>query len=239
MSPRSARPSVRPREVVARLTAVIFAALVVVSGLAAPASAHDALVSTDPEGGSTVETAPAAVTLTFTQEVVGLGTDVQVVGPTGAPMNDGPVAVLGTVVTQNLLADRPAGAYTVQWRATSADGHPVTGGFTFTATAAVVPVISPPLVAETPPSTPPATPSATSSATASASPSASESAAAVGPADEATDSSARLSVWAIVAAAGAFVLALASANWWRGRRAHAQRSGTGPSSTPGPSSTQR
>lgn len=222
MTTDSARSAVRPRPALARLAALALAALVVVAGvvagIAAPASAHDSLVSTDPADGSTVETAPAAVLLTFTQEVLPLGTAVQVVGPSGAAMNDGPVTVLGSVLTQNLAADRPAGAYTVQWRATAADGHPTTGGFTFTATSAVVSVIAPPPVAETP------TPTPAASATPEATPSASEATAAVGPADDATASTAAansrgLSVWALVAGAGAFALAVASANWWRGRRA--------------------
>jgi len=200
---------------VARFAALAVAALVVVPGVAAPASAHDSLLSTDPADGSTVETAPAAVVVTFTQEVIALGTEVQVVGPAGQPMNDGPVAVLGTVVTQNLAADRPAGAYTVQWRATSSDGHPTTGGFTFAATAAVVPLIPPRPVGETPT----ATPSATSSATPSATPSASEATAVIGPAGEATDDSPGLSIWEVAAGAGAFALAVVSANWWRRRRA--------------------
>ncbi|WP_407341686.1 copper resistance protein CopC [Pengzhenrongella phosphoraccumulans] len=217
MTTDPARATVRPWAAVARLVALAFTALVVVSAVAAPASAHDVLEATDPADGSTVETAPAAVVLTFSQEVVALGTEVQVVGPAGQPMNDGPVAVLGTVVTQNLAADRPAGAYTVQWRATSSDGHPTTGGFTFTATAAVVPATAPPAVAPTPTS-PPQTPSAT--------PSASEGTA-VGPTGEATppteasDGARGLSVGAIIAGVCAFALAVVSANWWRRRRAGA------------------
>lgn len=215
MTLASARPTIRTWATAARLAALVFAALVVVSGVAGPASAHDSLVSTDPADGATVEIAPAAVLLTFTQEVIALGTEVQVVGPAGQPVNDGPAAVLGTVITQNLVADRPAGTYTVQWRATSSDGHATTGDFTFTATASVVPVVAPPLVAQTPT----ASPSATSSATSSATPSASEATTAVGPADEATDDSRGLSVWALIAGAGAFALAVVSANWRRRRRA--------------------
>lgn len=211
MTLASARPTIRTWATAARLAALVFAALVVVSGVAGPASAHDSLVSTDPADGATVEIAPAAVLLTFIQEVIALGTEVQVVGPAGQPVDDGPAAVLGTVITQNLAADRPAGTYTVQWRATSSDGHATTGDFTFTATASVVPVVAPPPVAETPTASPSASPSAT--------PSASEATTAVGPADEATDDSRGLSVWALIAGAGAFTLAVISANWRRRRRA--------------------
>ena len=38
----------------------------------------------------------------------------------------------GTTVTQPLAGGLPAGAYTVEWRVTSADGHPLSGTFGFT-----------------------------------------------------------------------------------------------------------
>ena len=47
----------------------------------------------------------------------------------------GPVEVHDAVVTQPVAAGAPAGEYTVRWRVTSADGHPITGSFRFTATA--------------------------------------------------------------------------------------------------------
>jgi copper resistance protein C len=45
-------------------------------------------------------------------------------------------------VTQDLQPGSPAGAYTVDWRVTSADGHPISGSFTFTAEAAAARVPS-------------------------------------------------------------------------------------------------
>ena len=39
-------------------------------------------------------------------------------------------------VTQAVQPGAPAGRYTVTWRVTSIDGHPVSGSFGFTATAA-------------------------------------------------------------------------------------------------------
>jgi hypothetical protein len=42
------------------------------------------------------------------------------------------VQVDGATVVQPLTADLPAGGYTVDWRVTSADGHPLSDRFAFT-----------------------------------------------------------------------------------------------------------
>jgi hypothetical protein len=46
------------------------------------------------------------------------------------------VRAVDNTVTQSLEPGAPAGTYTVLWRVTSVDGHPVSGRFTFTAIAA-------------------------------------------------------------------------------------------------------
>nr|WP_228512037.1 copper resistance CopC family protein [Clavibacter sp. VKM Ac-2872] len=102
------------------------------------ASAHDYLVSSSPAAGSTIDAAPAEVTLTFNDVILDLGTPggssiVQVTGPdaqgthfeTGCAVNSGrtvsvPVALGGS------------GQYTVTWRVVSADGHPVSDSIAFT-----------------------------------------------------------------------------------------------------------
>ena len=102
---------------------------------AAPALAHNVLRSSTPAGGAVLPTPPADVRLEFDQSVVTLGTEVAVTGPPRALTLE-PVVVDGATVRQPLPAGLPAGAYTVQWRATSSDGHPVSGEFAFTAEAA-------------------------------------------------------------------------------------------------------
>ncbi|MCC2314110.1 copper resistance CopC family protein [Cellulomonas xiejunii] len=129
-------PRVRAR--VARRSGALAALVLLVAVLAAPpAAAHNSLRATDPADGATVETAPAQVTLTFDQPALELGSQVVVTGPDGAVVSDGPVQLLDVSVVQPLVTTLPAGAYTVDWRVTSADGHPLTGSLTFTATAAV------------------------------------------------------------------------------------------------------
>jgi len=128
-APLTARPALAV--VIALCTAVV-----ALLGLltAAPASAHDALVSTDPANGATVATAPDRVTLTFDEPALAIGTTLRVIGPAGDVQSGAPRLVDSTV-TQELAPGIPAGSYRIAWRVTSADGHPVSGELTFTASA--------------------------------------------------------------------------------------------------------
>lgn len=126
-----------------RVLAAAAAAVVVVGLGASPAAAHDELLGTEPADGATVDAAPPSVVLTFSAPALELGTEVLVTGPDGAPVGEGAAVVDGATVTQALAATRPAGAYRVDWRVTSQDGHPVTGTFTFTATTGVAPTPTP------------------------------------------------------------------------------------------------
>jgi methionine-rich copper-binding protein CopC len=121
-----------------RRLAPVAIAVAMVTGpvaLAAPASAHDVLASTNPADRATVGATPAQVQLTFDQPAFALGSQVVVKGPSGN-VAVGAVRIVNKVVSQRLAGGAPAGTYTVLWRVTSADGHPVSGQFTFTSTAA-------------------------------------------------------------------------------------------------------
>ena len=142
---------------VRRVLVALAAAVVVVLG-AGPAAAHDEIVGTAPANGATVDVAPDRVVLTFAEPAIALGTQVVVTGPDGAVASQGDVMLEGTTVAQPLVASRPAGTYHVDWRVTSADGHPVTGTFMFTATN------STPVAATQPATTEPATTSPASTA---------------------------------------------------------------------------
>lgn len=150
--------------------AVAAAALVLAPvALASPASAHDELVSTDPADGASLEEAPAAVTLTFSEEVVQLGTAVVVTDAAGVRLADGPLVVDGAVITRAITPPTVAGEVRVSYRVVSSDGHPVTGTLTFT----VASVPSP-------------GPTTTADPTESATPESSESSAAASPTDSAS-----------------------------------------------------
>ena len=134
--PRStAPPPARPRTAVStRLRAALVAlgAGLLLTLVAAPAYAHDELKSSNPGDQETLVAPPSAVVLTFEQPPVALGAQVVVTGPDG-PVSAGSPRLAGAVVTQDVQPGAPAGRYTVEWRVTSDDGHPVSGTFAFTA----------------------------------------------------------------------------------------------------------
>ncbi|MEZ0165748.1 copper resistance protein CopC [Kineococcus sp. LSe6-4] len=137
-APRSATPD--PARAGARRVPLALAAgfLALAGGVATagPAAAHDRLESTDPTDGATVATAPDAVVLTMSSTPLALGTLVRVTGPDGTVVSGGDPQIVDTDVSEPLTGARPAGTYQVEWRITSSDGHPVSGSFSFTATAA-------------------------------------------------------------------------------------------------------
>ncbi len=149
----------RSRRTLGAALAGLVLALVALVWTAAPASAHDELLSADPAAGSTVEELPAAITLSFTAELLsdGASTVVQVTDAAGTSITDGSPSVDGAVVTQPLTTGS-AGTVSVAWRVVSSDGHPIAGEFSFEAASAAP--------APTPTSEPTASPSATSATTA-------------------------------------------------------------------------
>ncbi|MFP3713355.1 copper resistance protein CopC [Puerhibacterium sp. TATVAM-FAB25] len=100
--------------------------------VAAPAGAHDRLVSSDPADGAVLDAPPAALTLQFSAEVLPTGAQVVLTDASGADAGASAPQVAGTAVTAALPADLAAGAYTVAWRVVSSDGHPIEGTFGFT-----------------------------------------------------------------------------------------------------------
>jgi copper resistance protein C len=104
--------------------------------LAAPASAHDELVSSSPKSGATVA-APTALTLTYSEALVPTGYRVVVRGPGGQVR--GNVALAGTRLVEQFSSPLAAGAYDVVWRVVSADGHPISGRLSFTVRGATAP----------------------------------------------------------------------------------------------------
>ncbi|MBB2924462.1 copper resistance CopC family protein [Cellulomonas cellasea] len=205
---------------------------------AGPAAAHSALVSSDPADGSTPATAPAQVTLTFNEPAVALGTVVEVRAPDGRVVSTGDAVLADAGVTQALSGDLPAGAYSVLWRVTSADGHPIEGQLTFTAqgptTAGDVPAASDPATTA---ATPTAEPTATLTTTtaAAAAPEATESAepAERDPAAEASATNALLAgTVAALAALGVVVAVLIR------RRPHGHHGGPGGAAPDGSTGTR-
>ena len=103
---------------------------------AAAAQAHDALESSDPADGATVQSVPAKIGLTFDRTPIAINSIVRVEDSAGTDQADGAVEIVDNHVTQAVKAGAPAGKYTVVWRVVSSDGHPIEGTFTFTANSA-------------------------------------------------------------------------------------------------------
>jgi methionine-rich copper-binding protein CopC len=105
---------------------------VVLAGLAAtPAAAHASLVSSSPRDGAAVTTAPKKVELVFSEDV-GAPSIIDVTGPGGVQVVDGPTQVRNASAIQPLKALTAVGLYKIAYRVVSADGHPVSGQLTFT-----------------------------------------------------------------------------------------------------------
>ncbi|GLY01277.1 transport integral membrane protein [Actinoplanes sp. NBRC 101535] len=106
---------------------------------AAPASAHAALVGSDPGMGTIVPDAPNRVTLSFSESVQLLQGKIRVIGPDGARADQGDPTVDGATVTIPLRSGGGRGTYLVSYRVISADSHPVAGTITYSVGAASTP----------------------------------------------------------------------------------------------------
>ncbi|SDI78245.1 hypothetical protein SAMN05192558_11286 [Actinokineospora alba] len=145
----------RTSRVVGVLFSVIAATLV---ATATPALAHNSLKSSDPKADSVLDAAPAAVTLTFTEELTPGQTTLTVTGPDGAPAS-GDAAVAGATVSVPFKPTVP-GAYKVAYKVTGHDGDATSNSLTFTLSAAAVPTTTtaaPTTTTEAPTSTAPMT----------------------------------------------------------------------------------
>lgn len=132
-------------------TAVVAALLAVLgSGGAGVASAHAALVSTDPAAGATLAEAPAVVSATFSEDLQTAFSAMTVVGPDGNLWSTGDPRVSGPVAEVDLRPLGPAGTYTANYRVTSADGHVISGSWSFELTVARTGTPGPPVTAPAP-----------------------------------------------------------------------------------------
>ncbi|HUI04296.1 MAG TPA: copper resistance protein CopC [Acidimicrobiales bacterium] len=111
-----------------------FVTVVVVAGMAGPASAHAQLESEQPNQGAVLLTSPRQVVLHFDEPVeIDFGS-LRVLGPGGQRVDEGgthhPPGDTHSVAV-SLPGHLPRGTYVVAWRVISADSHPVHGAFIF------------------------------------------------------------------------------------------------------------
>lgn len=126
-TPRTATPFARAATAILALAAL----LATMVGLAAPASAHARLEASSPKEGSTLTATPPEIMLRFNEPIQSGLNEVSVrTGSTDA--TDGDLEVDGGTVYQPLKSSLPAGSYTVSYKVVSADGHPISGSYSFT-----------------------------------------------------------------------------------------------------------
>ena len=100
------------------------------------ASAHSAVVGSNPENGASIQVAPDKVSVTFNEALQAQFAALTVTGPDGNLWTKSDPSVEGPTVSADLGDLGPTGVYTIAYRVTSADGHPVNGTLTFTLTEA-------------------------------------------------------------------------------------------------------
>nr|WP_280267620.1 copper resistance protein CopC [Nocardia wallacei] len=101
---------------------------------AGPAAAHSSVVATDPADGAQIDASPARVSVTFNENLQPNFPSLTVVGPDGNRWDKGQPVIDGPTASVEVGELGPAGRYTIAYRVTSADGHPVSGTRTFTLT---------------------------------------------------------------------------------------------------------
>jgi len=121
-----------------KLRSLVFAAtFLAVSVINTPASfAHAALEKTMPAKGSTVAPSTSQVTLYFGEDILVLKgknpNSISVTNSKGMSVNAGETKVSGTKVAEALKTPLASGKYKVSYRVVSADGHVVSGSYSFT-----------------------------------------------------------------------------------------------------------
>lgn len=117
-----------------RVTWILGLVVAILSVASAPALAHTGVVSSDPVDGSRLDAVPPEVVVTFS-DVLGAGDSADqntVAVLVGGEIQDGwTTRVDGNRLVVTAPDDAPEGAYAVNYRVISADGHPVTGGIEF------------------------------------------------------------------------------------------------------------
>lgn len=119
-----------------RLLALTVVATAALLGVAAPAQAHDSLVSSTPASGAVLTTIPETFEVTMNQAVLDVGDStaafaLQVIDSAGLYYGDGCVAIDGGTMSTAAELGAP-GAYTVRWQNISSDGHTISGEYPFT-----------------------------------------------------------------------------------------------------------
>lgn len=114
--------------------ASLFLAFAGTFAASAPAQAHDDVVESSPATGEVVEAGAFDVKVTFSEDLMdvgtGLGLEIAVTAPDGTVWSNSCVSVAGATMSTTVDLSE-AGTYDVAWRAVASDGHPTEGSFSF------------------------------------------------------------------------------------------------------------
>ena len=151
----------RPLRVVHLIAVACLAAALMGVALtyAGAAWAHAARIASDPAENAVLSEQPPRVGATFNEPMQAQFAAMTVIGPDGADWSDGPPGVDDAVISVAVRPGGPTGDYTVNYRATSADGHVVTGSWSYRVIS-TAPASDGPPTTSTPPAVTPAPPSA-------------------------------------------------------------------------------
>ncbi len=116
------------------IAGLVLPVVFVTAGLGSgPASAHAALVGSDPGDGSSLAAAPTSMTFTFNENVA-QPAYVAIAAPDGSQVRVTDVRAVDDTVTATLADVGQKGTFSASFRVVSADGHPVTGTLTYDVT---------------------------------------------------------------------------------------------------------
>jgi methionine-rich copper-binding protein CopC len=115
---------------IATLVLAVSLTVAAVAG-AGVAAAHATRIATDPVENAELTQAPTKVSATFNEAMQTAFAAMTVVGPDGNLWSTGDPQVDGAIISVGVRPLGPSGTYTVNYRATSADGHVVSGSWSF------------------------------------------------------------------------------------------------------------
>ncbi|NKQ57447.1 copper resistance protein CopC/CopD [Amycolatopsis sp. K13G38] len=117
------------------MAAVLGLAAIALVSVPGTASAHAVLLSTTPNGFQLLDSAPSEVTMRFSESIDVSLAEVRLIGPGGTNVDGVSKPAHAAAAPDTIAATLPAnlakGTYTVTYRVTSADSHPVEGAFAF------------------------------------------------------------------------------------------------------------
>lgn len=119
---------------VKRLVLLVTALVATMTLSVGTAAAHSVAMSSNPEDGAQIATAPEQVSVTFNEDLQEQFAALTVVGPDGNLWSKSDPVIEGPTISVEIDGLGPVGEYTIAYRVTSADGHPVSGTRTFTLT---------------------------------------------------------------------------------------------------------